>query len=142
MERISRNQLYISIADLISKRGTCGRLQVGAVITRNHRIVATGYNGPVKDGAHCKGYCNIETSCTRAIHAEANAIYFAAAEGVSLKGCDIYCTHSPCIKCAEAIISSGIRNLYYLHNFRDRSGIDFIKNNSKINISQLTYGQE
>lgn len=128
MERISRTELFMNIAYMISKRGTCGRLQVGCIIVKENRIISTGYNGPVKDAAHCNEFsCNVNESCTRAVHAEANAIYWAAKEGTKLKRCTIYCTHSPCEKCAEAIIQSGIKTVIYNKDFRDKLPLVVLK---------------
>lgn len=138
MERISRNELYLSIAFLISRRGTCERLQVGAVITRDNRIVATGYNGPLKDSKHCQeAGCNKDDACYRSIHAEANAIYFAARYGISLEGCTLYITHSPCLKCSEAIINSGIKEVVYSHNYRDSDPVYFLMQNNINCIQEL-----
>jgi len=136
IERITRRDLYLQMAKLMSQRGTCGRLQVGSVITIENRIIATGYNGPVKDDHECNDInCFLGETCKRAIHAEANAIYFAAKNGIKLQGATIYCTHSPCIKCAEAIIQSGIKVVEYSEEFRDteplkvllRAGVDVKK---------------
>lgn len=120
MERISRDELFMNIAYLISQRGTCERLRVGCIIVKDHRIISTGYNGPMKDADHCTEYtCDLSTSCDRAIHAEANAIYWAAKHGIKIDGSKIYCTHSPCVKCTEAIIQSGIKAVYYEAAYRD-----------------------
>ena len=130
-ERITREELLIQIAALIAKRSTCGRLHVGCVIARDGRIVVTGYNGPVKGEAHCKEYgCDLEESCQRAIHAEANAIAYAARFGIPLEGCEIYCTHAPCLKCAELIIQAGIRDVIFLEDFRTNLGIEKLLSNS------------
>lgn len=137
MERITREALNIQIASLIAKRGTCKRLQVGAVITRDNRIVATGYNGPARNQEHCNDFmCNTDTPCRRAIHAEANAI-------VSLKGSStvyngifyqgeyiLYCTHNPCLGCAITILEdTPIKKVYYLNLFRSVDGIQLLKLN-------------
>lgn len=125
MERISNVDLYLGIANLIAKRGRCLRLQVGAVITLDNRIISTGYNGPLKNESDCnKDSCDLKSSCTRAVHAEANAIYFAARMGISLKGATIYCTHSPCIDCCEAIVQAGIVEVIFTDEFRDPNPLD------------------
>lgn len=122
-ERISRVNLNLKIAELVSLRGTCGRARVGAVITNlDGRIISTGYNGPIKGDNHCSEViCDLTKQCSRAIHAEANAIYSAAKMGISLKGCILYATHHPCHKCLEAIISSGIEEIYYLFPYHGNS---------------------
>lgn len=131
--RVTRDTLYMQIASLIGQRGTCERGKVGAVITMQGRIISTGYNGTPKGTPDCQytkgGWvpCNLEKPCERAIHAEANAIYFAGKIGISLQSCTLYCTHSPCSKCAEAIIQSGIREVVYLGEFRDTKGLELLK---------------
>ena len=117
-ERISRNDLNLDIALLISRRSTCNRGQVGAVITTMAgRIISTGYNGPMKHEQHCSDVCDLTKSCTRAVHAEANAIYNAARIGISLLGTTLYCTHRPCRKCFEAIAAAGITQVFYLNDY-------------------------
>lgn len=114
MKRISRQELNMNIALLISKRATCVRGQVGAVIVNEGRIISTGYNGPLPNEPHCDSVnCDLSKSCTRAVHAEANAIYNASRNGLSLEGCELYCTYRPCRKCFEAIVQSGIKSVYY-----------------------------
>lgn len=120
-ERLTREETNIAIAKIIARRGNCDRLQVGAVIVSGEgRIISSGYNGPLAGEAHCSDkLCIKDQSCTRAVHAEANAIYFAARMGISLKGSIIYCTHSPCIDCVEAIVQSGIKEVIFELQFRD-----------------------
>ena len=65
--------------------------------------------------------------CTRSLHAETNAIAFAARAGVSVEGCTMYCTMSPCINCAKVIVNSGIKRLVYMEEYRDTSGLDLLK---------------
>lgn len=116
--RITREELYIKMASLIALRGTCKRKQVGCIITRDNRIISTGYNGPVKGQQHCNpSFCEILTSCTNAIHAEANAIAFAAREGVKLDGATLYCTLAPCKKCSELIIQTGIKEVIFFEQY-------------------------
>lgn len=131
MERITRNQLYTSIASIFAKRSTCRRLQVGCTIAKEGRVICSGYNGALKTHKSPGGMCNCNTNtpCTQAIHAEANAIAFAAREGISLRGSILYCTHSPCPKCAELIIQSGIGTVYYMEAFRDTAGIALLQEN-------------
>jgi len=106
------------ISDIIALRGSCQRAQVGCVIVKDGRIVSTGYNGPLSYG-DCAHKCKINQPCKEAVHAEANAIYFAANHGIPLDGCTLYCNFSPCIKCTEAIIQSGIKRVVYRIPYRD-----------------------
>jgi len=107
------------ISDVIALRGSCQRAQVGCVIVKDGRIVSTGYNGVLANEA-CDAYnCDIKNKCINAVHAEANAIYFAAAHGISLDGCTLYCNFSPCMKCAEAIIQAGIKKVIFRKVYSD-----------------------
>ena len=127
--RLTRDALYLHIAHLISLRGTCQRLQVGCVITSpDHRIISTGYNGPLPSDEHCLK-CDLSKSCTDAVHAEANAIAYAAKSGISLNGSTIYLTHNPCVNCAKLIVQSGIKIVKYRNLFRDISGIEILLEN-------------
>lgn len=116
----------MQIAHIVANRGTCGRAQVGAVIARDGRVLTTGYNGPPSRLPHCTdpGGCGILPSdgCSRAVHAEANAIAYAARHGIATEGCTLYSTHLPCLKCAELIINAGIVAVYYRTDYRIRDG--------------------
>jgi dCMP deaminase len=138
-KRISRHGMFIEMASSAAKRSTCERLQVGCLIAFKNRPITMGYNGPLPEESHCQGNCNVELPCTRAVHAEANAIYFAAREGIILKEATIYCTHQPCLKCAEAIIQSGIETVVYVEPYRDISGLNKLLQH---NIAVMKYTQE
>jgi len=137
--RIERAVLNMSIAFLISKRGTCARAQVGAVITRNNRIISTGYNGALhkNEDYKCGIDCDPSQRCTNSVHAELNAIAAAAKEGISLDGAILYCTHQPCLDCAKAIIQSGITKVVYCHPYWN-PGVQLLKD-FNIQISQVDY---
>lgn len=139
MTRPSLNEQYVEITSVIAKRGTCGRLKVGCVIVKDGRIVSTGYNGPIGED-HCKTYCNVDTECKDAIHAEANAIYFAAKEGISLQECTLYCNYSPCSKCAQAIIQSGIKRVIYQEEYRDNTPIITLRLNG-VHVMRMQYAK-
>lgn len=120
LARPSRDLTFALIAKVISLRGTCLRAKVGAVIVKDKRIVSVGYNGALPGEDHCTSeLCNADSPCLNTIHAEANAIYYAAKSGISIEGAKIYCTHSPCRKCSEAIIQSGVKEVIYLKEYRE-----------------------
>jgi dCMP deaminase len=123
-ERPSRNDVNMAIAQIIASRSTCRRASVGAVIVHNKRIIATGYNGSLHP-LRCS-HCDLHQGCTDAVHAEANAIAFAAREGIKLDGATLYCTHSPCLGCAKLIIQSGIKMVVYLEEYRIKDGIELL----------------
>lgn len=116
-----------------SRRSYCKRLQVGAVISREGRVVSSGYNGTIKGSENC---CETEISneqgtvlVTRpeVFHAEANAILFAARDGISTKGCEIFITHAPCIDCSKMIVQAGIVKVFYKYNYSKQNGVEFLK---------------
>lgn len=128
LKRPSREKTFLDIAEIIGRRGTCARAQVGAVIVRGKRIISTGYNGPPPDEPHCSAQtCNIEHTCSRSIHAELNAILFAAKEGIALDGTTLYCTYAPCPGCARAIVMVGIKRVVYYNNYKTDEGLRILK---------------
>ena len=129
MERIQRADLNFQVVELIAKRSTCARAHVGALATREGRIIATGYNGVPVGAPHCSlgTTCDCDKPCTRAIHAEANLIAFAAKFGTPLNNSELWVNMSPCIKCAELIIQSGIKAVHYRIPYRDEAGLILLK---------------
>lgn len=122
--RLSRDQLHMQVALLYSARATCDRLHVGAVLVKDKRIIATGYNGPPEGQPHCDHSNDPpNTPCTQAVHAEANIIAYCAKHGISTWDSTMYITHSPCIKCAELIIQAGIKRVVFGTAYRDITGL-------------------
>lgn len=127
--RPSRDDMLMEMALVVSKRSTCNRLSVGAVISRGGRVLSTGYNGPASGLPHCT---HTEKSgeggptCEQAIHAEANAIAWAARHGVSTYLSDLYITHMPCLKCAQLIINAGIVHVVYAMPYRITDGVELL----------------
>jgi dCMP deaminase len=112
---------FLEIARTVATRATCPRAQVGCVLTREHRILTTGYNGAPRGVAHCSdaGCIVVHDHCQRAVHAEANAIVQGALHGVGLEGATAYCTHEPCVNCSKLLISAGVRRIVYLTPYPD-----------------------
>jgi dCMP deaminase len=123
------DQYFLQLARQAATRSTCLRRQVGAVLVRDKRILATGYNGAPRGVAHC-----LDIGCLReqlgipsgerhelcrAIHAEQNAVIQAAIHGVAIEGATLYCTHHPCILCAKILINCGVREIHYLEGYPD-----------------------
>ena len=117
-KRPSWDEYFMSIARLVAGRSTCLRRRVGAILVKDRRILATGYNGAPAGLPHCE-----ETGCLRerlsvppgerhelcrGIHAEQNAIIQSANYGTGIAGATIYTTHHPCSVCAKMIINAGI----------------------------------
>lgn len=126
MSRVSRDQVLMENAVSWAKRSTCLRKHVGAVFSRNGRPLITGYNGAPSGAPHCLDHgCLIgpDGGCVRCNHAEANAITWAAREGISLKGTTLHVTVSPCQNCAMLLLNLGVEDVVYLEEYRKSNGI-------------------
>ena len=111
----------MQIARTVATRATCPRASVGCVLTRDRRMLTTGYNGAPRNVSHCTdvGCLVVHDHCQRATHAEANAIVQGALHGVGLEGATAYCTHQPCVNCSKLLISAGIVRIVYEHAYPD-----------------------
>ena len=120
-ERPDWDDYFFGIMDAVRMRGTCKGL-AGCVIVKNKRIVSTGYAGSAPGLKHCDeaGHLTVHTKypdgverehCVRTIHAEQNAIAFAAKAGVALDGSTIYVNMEPCMHCTKLIIAAGIKRV-------------------------------
>lgn len=122
MTRPSNASVLMETARLWSSRSTCSRLSVGAVLARDTRILAQGYNGAPSGLDHCPEP-HPEGPCTRAVHAEANVIAWAARQGLSTQGSTMYLTHWPCLECAKLIINAGVESVFFDEDYRSFSGV-------------------
>ena len=129
MARPDWDTYFITITLAVSKRSTCTRAQVGAVIVKDKRILTTGYNGAPKGLPHCLdvGCEMVGGHCVRALHAEQNAILQAAEYGVPLEGASIYITHQPCQVCAKMIINAGLRRVVYAGHYPDEIAMKYLR---------------
>jgi dCMP deaminase len=125
---------------------TCSRVKVGCIIVRDGRIISTGWNGVPADQEHCKDYFlergwdvkkdylsreHNYWSTKNEVHAETNAIGYAAHNGVATKDADLYTSVSPCIDCAKLIIAAGIKHVYYTDEYdRSDDGQNFLHKNN------------
>lgn len=124
------DEYFIRIAELVSHRSTCIRRQVGAVLVKEKRILATGYNGAPSGISHCQDVGCIREKLKipsgerhelcRGLHAEQNAIIQAAYHGVSIKDSVLYITCHPCSVCAKMIINSGIKEIIIKSDYPDK----------------------
>lgn len=136
-DRPSWEKYFMDIAFLVAKRSTCLRRFVGAVLVKDKRLLATGYNGAPSGIRHCS-----ETGCLReqmhvpsgerhelcrGIHAEQNSIIQAALHGVSIKGATLFCTNLPCSICAKMIINAGIAKIYFHDGYADSMAKEMLK---------------
>ena len=110
---------FMAIAQVVARRGTCDRRQVGCVFVRDRQILATGYNGSPSRQPHCDdaGHDMLAGHCVRTVHAEANAIAQSARRGVALDGAKLYTTTYPCWDCLKLVFSVGVRTIYYSEGY-------------------------
>lgn len=129
LSRPDWDDYFMEIAEVTKKRSTCLRRQIGAVIVKDNRILATGYNGVPSGIEHCgsRGCLRDELGVPsgerhelcRGIHAEQNAIVQAAYLGVSIDGSTLYCTNQPCILCAKMLINAGVKRIVIKDGYPD-----------------------
>jgi dCMP deaminase len=130
MIRPEFDDIYMELAVNLAKRSHCIKRHVGAVLTKDTRIISIGYNGP-PSGTH---NCDIEWpeagcprdskgGCSLAIHAEQNAILYAVKNKTSVEGATLYITLSPCLSCARIIYSMRIKQVIYLNSYAEHKGI-------------------
>jgi dCMP deaminase len=143
LERITRDELYWQICSALRKRSTCLRGRVGALLVVDRRIVATGYNGAPPGAPHCfEQGCDVDSNvhqggCQRAVHAEANVIAFAARHGSRCEGSTLFCTHGPCLKCAQLIVSAGVIEVVYETPYRLPEGLELL---SQLDVKLRRFG--
>ena len=136
-QRPTWDEYFLGIADLVSKRSTCLRRKVGAVLVKDRRILATGYNGAPSMIEHCdvtgcireklKIPSGQRHELCRGLHAEQNAFLQAALHGTSLKDSSLYSTTQPCIICAKMIINAGIKEVIIKGDYPDKLSKDFLR---------------
>ena len=116
--RFSWKKMFVEIAKVVAQRSADPHTQVGAVLVKNNCVIGVGYNGEPK-GFHFDFDWNSPEKYPYVIHAEMNAISNANRNGVDCNGADIYLTLSPCHDCIKLLIQHGIKNVYYLKDYKD-----------------------
>lgn len=116
--RPDRVTYFMEIANIVAKRSTCTRAQVGAVLVSDNRIISCGYNGSTRGAPHCidDGCLIYDSHCIRTIHAEMNALLYLEH---SYKDLILYCTHQPCYKCFQALTIANVTRIYYKIPYSD-----------------------
>ena len=130
MHRPDWNQYFMEMAELAATRASCLRRKVGAVLVKNKKVLATGYNGAPKDITHCEvtGCLREEMEVPsgerheicRGVHAEQNLVAQAAFHGVKTEASTVYCTHQPCIICTKILINAGVNKIYFKNPYSDQ----------------------
>lgn len=145
-KRPSWDVYFMEVACLVSKRSTCLRRRVGAVLVKEKKILATGYNGAPSGIKHC-----IDIGCLReklkipsgqrhelcrGLHAEHNVLLQAALHGISTKDSYLYITNQPCVICAKMLINAGIKEIIVSNGYPDKLAMDFLKE-AKIKVRKV-----
>lgn len=145
--RPSKDQTLMKVALAWSEQSTCSRMSVGCVVALDGRTLSSGFNGAPRGMPHCDHECDCavaedptsvrvayghEDDCQSgpsgcvAVHAEANAVAFAARHGIPLLGSTLYTTLTPCVKCAQLIVNAGVARVVWRAIYRDVSGLDLV----------------
>lgn len=134
--RPSIHSTLLSMTYLMAQRGTCSRQQNGAIIARDGRPLSCGYNGAPRNMPHCvhapselseRDTSGQRTGCPTSVHAEANAVAFAARHGIALDDAWIYVTTTPCLTCAQLVINAGINTVVAHRQYRLSDGVDLLR---------------
>ena len=125
---------FMDTAERFAQLSSAKRLQVGAVVVQDNRIISIGYNGmpsgwtnECEEQVHGSDDTVYLVTKEEVIHAEANAISKLARDGESGSGASLFCTHAPCMHCAKLIYGAGISKVYYRDTYRDTKGVDFLE---------------
>lgn len=142
-ERPSYDEYFMEMAHIVSKRSTCTRRKVGAILVKDKHILSTGYNGAPKGLKHCeevgciREQMNIPSGqrheICRGLHAEQNAIIQASVFGTSIKDSVLYSTNTPCVVCAKMLINAGVKEIVYSGDYPDDLAKEMLRE-SKIKI--------
>lgn len=151
MSKLSFDEIYMELAENLASRSHCVKAKVGAVLTKDTRIISLGYNGPPAGTHNCDEEwpgigCPRDSkgSCSLALHAEQNAILYAAKSNVSLDGSTLYVTLSPCISCARVIYTLGVKRVYFKDSYAkykglaNDEGVDFL---TKFGVEVIHYAK-
>src|SRR5580698_858669 len=124
MHRPRFDEIYMELAQNLAHKSHCVKIKVGAVLTKDTRIVSLGYNGPPAGTHNCDEEwpgvgCPRDSkgSCSLALHAEENAILYAVKNGANLEGATLYTTLSPCLPCARLIFSAGVKRVFFTKSY-------------------------
>ncbi len=161
----NKHKLFTKMAELVAQQSTCCRMQVGAVLVKDNRVISIGFNGSPAGQEHCEDHfaalygesfknqfstyeqfrasrafydAHGKWSIENELHAEQNAILFAAKNGIATAGATLYVTYSPCVHCAKVIVAAGIVQVFYKHLYdRSQDGLIFLDRNG-LECRQLT----
>ena len=135
---------HMKAAEAYAELSHAVRLKVGAIVTKDDRVISIGYNGtPAGWDNKCEdeikwpnGEVKFTTTKPEVLHAEANAIGKLARSSESGEGATMYITHAPCFECSKMIHVAGINKVFYRNQYRNNDGIKFL-NQCKIEVEQI-----
>jgi len=136
--RPSWDEYFMNIARAVASRSTCSRRSVGALVVKEKRILATGYNGAPAGLRHCDhsdGGDMRDGHCARSTHAEQNALVQAAKYGTAIDGATVYCTDQPCLVCAKLLVNAGVRRVVFEGEYPDDLAVS-IFGEARVELSQ------
>lgn len=152
MERPDFDKIFMELAINIARRSHCVKRHVGAVLTKETRIISIGYNGPPAGTHNCdeewpEQGCERDSrgSCSLALHAEQNALMYAVKNNTNVEGSTIYLTLTPCLACARMLLSAGVKRVIYLYSYAEYKGlpkdegIEFLE---KFGVETEKFGEE
>lgn len=143
------DEYFMAIVDDVATRSTCCRRRVGAILVKDKRVIATGYNGGPTGLAHC-----LDIGCLRqklgipsgqqhelcrGVHAEQNAIIQAARYGVHTDGSILYCTTQPCAQCTKMLLNAGVTEIVFREGYPDGLALELL-NESQITFRKIEAG--
>jgi len=134
-ERPTWDEYFKEIVQVTAKRSPCDRLHVGCLLVKDNRIVSQGYNGFLPGCSHQSIVRDGHEQAT--VHAEQNAIADCAKRGVSCEGCTAYITHYPCIICCRILLAAGIKNIKYIHDYRNDDLVTHFITNIEATIQKI-----
>jgi dCMP deaminase len=141
--RPSWDEYFMNIARAVASRSTCSRRSVGAIVVKDKRILATGYNGAPAGLRHCDhagGADMRDGHCARSTHAEQNAIVQAAKYGTPIDGATVYCTDQPCLTCAKLLVNAGVHRVVFEGEYPDELAVE-IFDEARIELSQYSQAE-
>ncbi len=136
-QRISWDEYFSKIVSVTAERSPCDRLHVGCLLVKDNRIVSQGYNGYLPGCLHKSIVRDNHEQAV--VHAEQNAIADCAKRGVSCNDCIAYITHYPCIICTRILLASGIKEIKYLHDYKNDNLVNVFAKQRDVKIIHLNY---
>ena len=135
MKRLNWDEYFAKIVKVTAERSSCDRLQVGCLLVKDNRIISQGYNGHLPGAPHKSIVRDNHEQAT--VHAEQNAICDCAKRGVSCDGATAYITHYPCIICLRILLTSGIKDIKYLEDYKNDELVEVFCNQLNIKINKI-----